>query len=521
MLTSITDNCIMIRLRLSSIRYISGIFLCCWMLTACANWPAPTRSAYLGQTGQLGQCADFFAALDRQTASSKVIDAAYARVTGYPYLRTNRFLASFRDDVADPERLADWVHRMQDLDRSARRIEIANLPDSALASMGWADNRDALYRRVVDCGDRLKRADSNSSENHERLRLNAVDRDEYIPLRRAAGLYPLTEIFVMQGVRQWHMEAQQAFSNEPPSDWRAIRYAPIDEPRPEAARRIVQRADRDALGIPLYSAQAQRTLFAAHAPLWEVETASNDDRIGSPGWLPDGRIGIDTDLPVSFTHLSFTRSGPVVLTQLNYVIWFPARPKTGALDIYGGALDGVNYRLTLDPDGNPMLYETIHNCGCYYKAYPDQRLPVRETIAYAEPPLILKAPSINPGSSMVVAVRSRTHYVQHLYALPRGLHLDTVDYVLLDYAALQRLPLATGGYRSMFDLYGLVPGTGRLERFILWPTGVLSPGAMRQWGRHAVAFVGKRHFDDPFYLDNMFSVEQFLENHTTDGIAKP
>ncbi len=34
--------------------------------------------------------------------------------------------------------------------------------------------------------------------------------------------------------------------------------------------------------------------------------------------------------------------------------------------------------------------------------------------------------------------------------------------------------------------------------------GVYSPGAMRQWGRHAVAFVGERDFDDPFYMDNMF-----------------
>jgi hypothetical protein len=27
---------------------------------------------------------------------------------------------------------------------------------------------------------------------------------------------------------------------------------------------------------------------------------------------------------------------------------------------------------------------------------------------------------------------------------------------------------------------------------------------MRQWGRHAVAFVGERHFDDPFALDRLF-----------------
>lgn len=34
--------------------------------------------------------------------------------------------------------------------------------------------------------------------------------------------------------------------------------------------------------------------------------------------------------------------------------------------------------------------------------------------------------------------------------------------------------------------------------------GVRSPGAMRQWGNHATAFVGQRHFDDPTMLDEAF-----------------
>ena len=61
----------------------------------------------------------------------------------------------------------------------------------------------------------------------------------------------------------------------------------------------------------------------------------------------------------------------------------------------------------------------------------------------------------------------------------------------------------------MFDQNGVGIGTERLERFILWPTGVLSPGAMRQWGRQAVAFVGTRHFDDPFFMDKIFMETDF------------
>lgn len=36
--------------------------------------------------------------------------------------------------------------------------------------------------------------------------------------------------------------------------------------------------------------------------------------------------------------------------------------------------------------------------------------------------------------------------------------------------------------------------------------GVPEPGAMRQWGRHATAFVGRRHFDDPWLLERYFTL---------------
>ena len=57
----------------------------------------------------------------------------------------------------------------------------------------------------------------------------------------------------------------------------------------------------------------------------------------------------------------------------------------------------------------------------------------------------------------------------------------------------------------MFGDDGLVAGTQRGERWILWPMGVPEPGAMRQWGYHATAFVGRRHFDDADLLERYFS----------------
>ena len=34
--------------------------------------------------------------------------------------------------------------------------------------------------------------------------------------------------------------------------------------------------------------------------------------------------------------------------------------------------------------------------------------------------------------------------------------------------------------------------------------GIVSAGAMRQWGRHATAFVGRRHFDDADLFERRF-----------------
>ena len=70
--------------------------------------------------------------------------------------------------------------------------------------------------------------------------------------------------------------------------------------------------------------------------------------------------------------------------------------------------------------------------------------------------------------------------------------------------------LLNAGYRvvvydlMLFGSDGLVAGTERSERWLLWPMGIPSPGAMREQGRHATAFIGRRHFDDPDLLDTLF-----------------
>ena len=148
----------------ASFRFIFILILWTLLHAGCAMWPEPTRSAHVGGTGPLASCADFFASLDGHAATTDAVDSAYSRVKHHPYLRADRFIASFRDNVEEDHEFAAWVDHMQGLDQSARQFELANLSDTDIAAMGTVDDRDALYRRVVECGNLLKKADRLDAE---------------------------------------------------------------------------------------------------------------------------------------------------------------------------------------------------------------------------------------------------------------------------------------------------------------------------------------------------------------------
>ena len=479
--------------------------LCVFLLAGCAMLPRPAQSIHTGAGGPLGSCADFFSSLDQRIEAAGALDPGPFRVKGYPYLRVNRFLSSFREEIDNEATLSAWVDQMQALDQDARKYEIENLLEMEGNPRGPAGEKERIFNRVVSYGDQLKQADFQSLEQLGGVQDEVKVPDEYISLRRVFGLYPLTSLFVYQGVNHWHSQARRDFSLEPPDNWRKIRYRPAKNSGLPSARQILGTVQHDALGVPQYSLEAKEALFSIYAPVWEVQTHGDYDRIGTPFFESRETVYVDAEHPKTYKLLSYTRFGNDILTQLNYIIWFPSRPKVNALDLFGGLIDGVTYRVTLDKHGKPLLYETIHNCGCYYKAYPTNRLRSREKIGYEEPPLILKAPEVDPSNEyMTVSMESRTHYIVHLYASAREARPETIVYPLVDYGNLRSLPLPGSGRASIFGQDSIMYGSERLERLALWPMGVLSPGAMRQWGRHAVALIGKRQFDDPFYMDKMF-----------------
>jgi hypothetical protein len=104
-----------------------------------------------------------------------------------------------------------------------------------------------------------------------------------------------------------------------------------------------------------------------------------------------------------------------------------------------------------------------------------------------------------------VRLESATHYVQRIVTRDAPA-AGATEYRFAEDDVLRSLALPDGGRRSLFRPDGIVPGTERGERWFFWPMGVPEPGAMRQWGRHATAFVGRRHFDDARLMERYFAL---------------
>jgi hypothetical protein len=442
---------------------------------------------------QAKACVEMFERADRLVERAGVRDEGEARVRGFPYLRIDRLHASFAGEVSAPERFSAWIGALGALDSRALDFERRNLSVEQRAAL-------ASGAEMEECRALLVEHDRRDAARRALLVERAVVADDYLAGWRAAGLYPLAAPFVSHAIARWHREARAVFATpleQLPVHGELRRWSSRSGAVLEAAqvRRLVD-GSRDALGIPRPDPEVAGVLFGAFAPSWEIDVVDDNDRIGAPYRHP--RLGVDVQRPVEYHLLSHVRRGERVLLQLDYVIWLPARP---GRDMYAGRLDGLTWRVTLAPDGTALIQDSIHNCGCYHQYFPGPGLVLRKDLPrhYFEMPLV---PSAAPPGPLVIRLSHGEHFIERVYADDAARAAQPL--AVLDYSRLRALPAEQGG-GSLFGRHGIVPGSQRGERFALWPMGIRSPGAMRQWGRHPVAFVGRRHFDDPWLLDSLFT----------------
>lgn len=476
--------------------------------TGCATIQPPQRDHLDSSNVQLSECARWFAALDEAVSRDGVTDIAARRMVGFPYLRIDRFLAAMKDSTrSDRQIYQAWMDRMRALNADGRRVEIANLSFTAIDDMA-VGGRDEVVLRSKDCAEILLSADSSNPAAAAELYRRAFVSDDYSSLKRALGLYELTRLPFYAGVRAWQDRVSQTFADARQGKQPAypvLRYVPPDIPvytRREVSK-ILARASKHPLGLPQLTDRERDRLFATYAPVFEIETSGDMDRIGRLFWSSATTPQVDVSRSVVYRRLGFTRTENRTLLQLVYTAWFPERPREGSLDLLGGHLDGIVWRVTLAPDGEPILFDSIHPCGCYHMFFPTPRLkPLpapQRVLEWSFTPTTL--PAIPETGRLLVVVQARSHYLRNVLLSESA---QGGEYRFAEYDELRTLPLPGGGSRSIFGPDGLIEGTERGERFLFWPMGIASAGAMRQSGTQATAFVGRRHFDDADIFEKRF-----------------
>jgi hypothetical protein len=467
--------------------------------------PDPQTPYLAAADDRLRRCAGLFVDTDARIIAAGAADVQSVRIPGFPYLRASRFLASFRGELDDLQALAEWIEQLRRLDIEGRMAEVRNGGLNGAASI---PDLPALAAQLQSCGRMLVEADLDDPQRLAELHSRAIVGDSYSTATRFLGAYFLTRIAVGNGIRRLHQRIARNFSEASEAAEGVVRYGPADsdanvagEPMPgiETAVPAGRFAQPDA--------ESLEELFRRFAPIWEIEHTGAADRPGQPRWSAAGVLEIDGNNAITYRLASYTRVSGISLLQLNYIIWFPERPLRGPLDLLGGHIDGINWRVTLGPHGEPLFHDAMHNCGCYHMFFPVPPVRRNDRQDSGDEPLLVpaNAPRLRFGERIAVRIESGTHYITGIHAVPAAQAPDR-RYRMEDYGALRSLPLPAGGYRSMFGGDGIVPGTSRRERWLLWPMGVADPGAMRQWGHHATAFVGRRHFDDPYLLDRYFEI---------------
>ncbi|MGD8302256.1 MAG: hypothetical protein PVI55_07555 [Desulfobacterales bacterium] len=451
---------------------------------------------------------------------ASVRNGAYFQVTGFPYLRANRFVVSLKGRLGNDAQRNQWVRWMQQLDIAARKTEIQNLSAAVVqrlaADFGFEADRQRLLAITTEYSDTLLTHDQNQPDFFEVLDVAVQDASEYSNLMRIFGLYPLAAIPVAvvtlqvnDEIAEWH----QMTAHERPTMGRLVTYAPADalDFNRQVVRDIMERSRQNPLKIPLPPADDRKTLRAIFAPLIVQDSAADYDWLGAVVWT-DKTLSVDPNTPKAYTYFShaYMKNKPVL--QINYVFWYSERNGPNSPRIERGNMDGLTVRVSLDENGNPFMVDIMNNCGCYHFYVPRKERVGR----ILSSPMAIDAfvparlPENYPRQRIAIHVISGWHQVGHIgsQAMPNAFQ----PYQFLPYEQLEMLPQNDDSHESIFNSRGIGKYSERVESDIFIPMGIPQVGRMRQRGHHAVKFVGRAHFDDPYLFDKHFDFKSIHDS---------
>ncbi|MFT6093483.1 MAG: hypothetical protein ACJA2Q_001383 [Pseudohongiellaceae bacterium] len=479
--------------KLNFLRLLGSVCLP-FALTACQSSATQTDTNSLNiSSADLISCISVAFEFRSVVDSQEVGNASAPALAILPMFHSNRFLDLLAKEPITQTQTRQWFSQSAALGASIRSSENKNLKQP------WPDSHLALINR---CAISFATLDNYSAHRQQTLKRLSLISDHYDPFAQWLGFNWLLRPIFNSRIKKLHEDEKSWFEQTISFDESAS-YRPQETSHQKDSdlEEWFNRAyDSNPLKVPQLNDTQLSSLFALHSPRFTIELKDDNDLIGQPVWS-DAEVNVNSDSPTVYTLPSLTRFGTSNLLQLNYVIWFSERKPTALFDLFAGKIDSLIWRVTLDEQGKVLLYDSIHSCGCYHKYFVMADNVVTKKPALSEEPAnIFNLTDINSEAGVHIRLTANEHYVV-------GVNNDVLSsarpYLLADYALLSNLN-DHGRSKSMFSPSGIIIDSKRLERYTLWPTGIKSVGAMRQWGTHATGFVEQQHLDDATLLDLYF-----------------
>lgn len=491
----------------SLLQKIAILQIALW-LSACAESPhekaapaPPFDRADDNVARFLHNCHVRFERSDRQIRHAGTHDATFPPIAGFPYMRNSRLMESYAQQAdTDRDIFEAWSLEMRDNDSYSREAELRNLglrPPELTQVV-----RDLRY-----CAVWLSNLELDEKKNLHRLVANSRIPDEQTwrgPIARF--------IWTRSDIRREAARRQAEIRNDfvqPVSQLTApgplvVWQPPASADPGEVANLDYSKFRHDQTGRVGLTPEMWDELAHRFAPRWAIEQGGNYDKIAAASWTSNGP-DVNPAKPVVYYLTTYARSGRNPLIQLNYCIFFSAHVSPGDPHTDDGHLDGLIWRVTLDPDGKPIVYDVIHTSGFDQMWFPLAAAKLRPAQRPdGETPFI---PQTNIPADFLIRVQSGTHNLRRLLApseVPAGATVET--YELKPYEDLYEVPVTDQATHNFFDPTGFVDGTRRKGTTFYHALGIRNAGMLREWGKHPISLTGNLYFDDPYLIEAFFQL---------------
>ncbi len=456
----------------------------------------------------------FYEALDREIINSKVDNGALASISGFPYLKIDRYHQALAERPFSDLQKEEWLEKLQSLAVTSKLTEINNLSENAILRLSKKNGlavkktRTTLAEAVRKQSDILLNHDRKNPLFFKALVESAKVPDDYSTAMRGFGLYALAApifAFFTEGAYSTMKMRNQIPQNQIVRSGVLSSYVRKKENREQLinTQHLFINTEKDSFGLPMFSTSQELSLAKNFAPIFMVDVVAEYDRIGKMGWH-DKKLQIDTEQPVVYYYFSsaFKQGKPII--QINYSIWFTQRAGPNSPWFEQGEMDGLTLRVSLDQVGVPFLVDIMNSCGCYHFFVPHkQRIKSVIPVSLEFDPLVIDwLPDNYPDQPLAIRLNSGWHQVDDISTKTQ---ISTQnEYQLLPYQKLETLQRDQYQSESIFSPDGIVKGSDRIEPYFFFSMGVPDVGAMRQRGRHPIKLIGRLHFDDPYIIDKSF-----------------